>query len=471
MVFSSNVFLFLFLPLFLAAYYLTPLRLRSYTILLGSYAFYGWWRVDYLLLVFAISVWSYYASLQIAKATTPPRAKLWMILGIAGDLGSLVYFKYFNFLVENISAALTLSGGAPLELWKVILPIGISFHVFQSVSYVIDVYRKDAPPARHLVDFLAFTSLFPQLIAGPVLRYKDLADQFTSRVHSWALFNEGSRRFAIGFAKKVLIADTLAPLVSNMFALPNPTAAEAWLGALAYTLQLYFDFSAYSHMAIGLGLMMGFRFMENFNDPYISCSITEFWRRWHISLSTWLRDYLYIPLGGNRRGPVRTYINLVLTMVLGGIWHGANWTFVIWGAWHGGLMAIERYLGSKNAKGSVYPALLAWPLTMLFVVLGWVMFRAPDVHTALVFYAGMFGGNGWALSDAALWQVQQFLLATLVLAGLLAVGVPHWRARVGGHTVRYAPDWWLDRALPILFVLAVFKLSAQSYSPFLYFQF
>jgi len=465
MVFSSNVFLFLFLPAFLALYYLTPLKLRSYTILLGSYGFYAWWRVDYLLLVALISLWSYGASLAIVRARTAGAAKLALLAGIGGDLLALAYFKYFNFLAENVNALLTLGGGERIEVWHVILPIGISFHVFQSVSYVIDVYRRDVPPAKHVVDFLAFTSLFPQLIAGPVLRYKDLADQFEDRTHSWENFNEGARRFAIGFLKKVLIADTVAPLVTLTFAQPDPTLAEAWLGALAYTIQLYFDFSAYSHMAIGLGLMMGFRFMENFNDPYISRSITEFWRRWHISLSTWLRDYLYIPLGGNRKGPVRTYINLLLTMLLGGLWHGANWTFIIWGAWHGGLMALERALGAK--QDSPYPRLIALPLTFLLVVIGWVMFRAENVAVAMQVYGGMLGLNGVPVREALQWQLESFQLATLLLAFGLVFGVPWWR----NHSLRWTPERLLQAGLVPLFILAVLKLSAQSYSPFLYFQF
>jgi alginate O-acetyltransferase complex protein AlgI len=471
MVFSSNVFLLIFLPVFFAIYYLTPNKLRSYTILIGSYTFYAWWRVDYLVLVALISVWSYIASLMIYSARDKSWRLIFMWLGIGGDLASLAYFKYFNFFFANLNDVLTTFGSQPFDVWNVILPIGISFHVFQSVSYVIDVYRGDVPPARRLVDFLAFTSLFPQLIAGPVLRYKDLADQFVDRVHSWELFSRGALILALGFSKKILIADTVAPIATMAFNQPDPTFVDAWFGAIAYTAQLYFDFSGYSDMAIGLGLMMGFKFMQNFDNPYISQSITEFWRRWHISLSTWLRDYLYIPLGGNRKGPVRTYVNLVLTMLLGGFWHGANWTFLLWGAWHGGWMAIERKLNSKS-KTTVYPKLIAMPLTFLLVVIGWVMFRAPTVEVALSMYAGMLGLNGAALSPELSWQITSLELTTLVIAYAIVWGGPFIRPWLTNGILAGEARMSAVYALSIpLFVLALFKLSAQSYTPFLYFQF
>ncbi|MGB0412040.1 MAG: MBOAT family O-acyltransferase, partial [Pikeienuella sp.] len=306
MIFSSSIFVFGFLPLFLAVYYAMPRALKSWVILLGSYAFYGWWRIDYLGVVFGMSLVSYFAA-SIAATTKDELVKTWSVrLGVSFDLLVLAYFKYTMFVMSGLSDLSVAFGGADMTIPAIILPIGISFHTFQSISYIVDVARKDAPPARRLVDFLAFGSLFPQLIAGPVLRYKDLADQFETRTHSVEKFVAGIGRFAQGLAMKLLIADNVAPIADRVFALSNPTAAEAWLGAVAYAIQLLFDFAGYSAMAIGLGLMIGFRFIENFNAPYISRSITEFWRRWHISLSQWLRDYLYLPLGGNRRGAVRT---------------------------------------------------------------------------------------------------------------------------------------------------------------------
>ena len=343
---------------------------------------------------------------------------------------------------------------------------------------MIDVYRKDAPPARNFFNFAAFISLFPQLIAGPVLRYKDVADQFEHREHSIERFSEGAFRFMIGFCKKVLIADSIAPLVDMSFAQENPSFADAWLGTLAYTVQLYFDFSGYSHMAIGLGLMMGFRFIENFNYPYISRSITEFWSRWHISLSTWLRDYLYIPLGGNRKGNHRTTINLMLTMVLGGLWHGANWTFIIWGFWHGSIMAIERSMGIKDRNLKIWSSLrhtIFIAFTMLIVMVGWVMFRAPDVSTALAFYEGMIGFNGWAMSEALSWQVKYIEIAALII-GIIFIYLSPWvqykkHIKLQGKDLAHSPTITTQSILIGLFILAVMKLSAQSYSPFLYFQF
>ncbi len=253
-------------------------------------------------------------------------------MGVTGNLGALAYFKYWNFGVDNVNAVLGAAGHEPLSVGTVLLPIGISFYTFQAISYLVDVYRRDAPPERSVVSFAAFIALFPQLIAGPVLRYKDLVDQFQEREHSLRRFSEGARRFFVGLSMKVLVADVAAPLADAVFAAPAPSLTEAWLGTLAYTIQLFFDFAGYSSMAIGIGLMIGFRFIENFDQPYISGSITEFWRRWHISLSSWLRDYLYIPLGGNRKGEARTYVNLGLTMVLGGLWHGASWNFLLGGA-------------------------------------------------------------------------------------------------------------------------------------------
>ncbi|MGO4853005.1 MBOAT family O-acyltransferase [Phaeovulum sp. W22_SRMD_FR3] len=465
MIFSTDLFVFLFLPVFLAIYYVTPWRGKSYVILAASYLFYGWWRYEYLLLIFAMSTLSFYTA-KIAHHGSTRRMRLGaMWFGIGCDLGALLYFKYCNFFVDNVNGILTFSGSEHWDVARVLLPIGISFHTFQSISYVIDVYRGDAPPARRLVDFLAFGALFPQLIAGPVLRYKDLADQFVSRTHSPELVTRGVYRFLLGLAMKVLVADTLAPLADRIFALPAPTLWESWLGALAYSFQLFFDFAGYSGMAIGLGLMMGFHFIENFDRPYISRSITEFWQRWHISLSTWLRDYLYIPLGGNRHGKVRTYVNLMLTMLLGGFWHGANWTFLLWGAWHGGLMAFERALGAKGRK-SIWPAAVALPLTFCLVVIGWVMFRASSVSAAFSMYAGMIGLNGIAITPEIGWQIQRSEILVLVLAmGLCLLPRGLKLADIRIHPALQSLTYSL------LFIVTLSRMVAQSFSPFLYFQF
>lgn len=473
MVFSSPAFLFLFLPLFLAGYYATPRAWKSLFILVGSSLFYAWWRVDFLFLMLGVAAWAYFVSVKVWNAPDPKTARRWIAAGITINLGTLGYFKYWNFGVASFEALLSSLGvETAYGLPQVILPIGISFYVFHTISYMIDVYRREMPPARHLVDFLAFITLFPHQIAGPILRYQALVDQFENRIHTWDKFGRGAERFMQGFAKKVLIADSVAPLADMMFALPDPTFTEAWIGAVAYTIQLFFDFSGYSDMAIGLGLMMGFEFPENFNRPYIAQSITEFWRRWHITLSTWLRDYLYIPMGGSRVGKWRNYLNLFLTMLLGGLWHGANWTYVLWGAWHGAWLAAERALGVKaDTEGPRNIARVA--LTLLVVVLGWVLFRAANLEEAAAVYSGMIGLNGFGdaaflgLSDRSVWQVKSLDLIFLGVGIFCVYGGPEIAARLGQRL----PAAAVQGLVCLLFALAVSRLLANSYSPFLYFQF
>jgi alginate O-acetyltransferase complex protein AlgI len=501
MVFSSNVFLFLFLPLFLGLYYLSPARYRNLLLLTASYIFYAWWRIDFLGLFAAVTVFNYWIGLRIGAAGVRSKTgQHWLIFGVVVDLCVLGYFKYANFGVDSLNAIIASFGLEPFVVTHILLPIGISFYVFESISYIIDVYRGDTPATRNLIDFAAFVAIFPHLIAGPVLRFRDLVDQFNHRTHTLDKFAEGCTRFMQGFIKKVFIADSLAPIADHCFSLSDPTTGDAWLGALAYTAQLYFDFSGYSDMAIGLGLMMGFRFMENFNQPYISQSITEFWRRWHISLSTWLRDYLYISLGGNRGSTFQTYRNLVLTMLLGGLWHGANWTFIIWGAWHGTWLAIERALRIDAAPKSIRP--LRWIFAFLLVMVGWVIFRAENLDVAWRMYAAMFSFGDWTLSELNRAQLTSLQIATLLLAYVVIAvfgirqfhaqpltGAPKAKASeqtdgapgivpAANGTLSLAPSAAIDLpllatrvALLLLFAASVLKLSAQSFSPFLYFQF
>lgn len=475
MVFSSNIFLFAFLPAFLGIYYLSPARWRNAWIIIGSYAFYAWWRVDFVLLFALVTGVNFVIGRQIHAAHLAGCglfARRWMFAGVVADLAVLGYFKYANFGVDSFNLMLTSAGIAPLHFADVILPIGISFYIFQAMSYVLDVYRRDTSPAGSLIDFAAFIALFPQLIAGPVLRYKDLAPQIRHRAITTDMFGEGASRFMQGFVKKVLIADSIAPLVDAGFALEDPSAADAWLATLGYTVQLYFDFSGYTDMAIGLGLMMGFRFIENFRQPYVSQSITEFWRRWHISLSTWLKDYLYISLGGNRHGRVRTYVNLSLTMVLGGLWHGANWTFVVWGVWHGLILAVERALGVKGTATGFHP--LRWAVTLVLVMLGWVAFRSPSLADAFVIYQAMFDFGRLGLSPAYVADISQFNVALLGvgLLVLLAGGMRDRAPELIERALRLPAlaRWAVALLLPV-FLLSILKLSADSYSPFLYFQF
>ncbi len=461
MVFSSNIFLFAFLPLFLACYYLTPWRAKSALILVFSYAFYAWWRPDFLGLLVAVTVVSYAVALIIEAANDAGKRYRWLVVGVGLNLLALAYFKYANFGVDSFNAALQGLGFEPMAWTRVLLPIGLSFYIFHAISYLVDIYRREAPPARDLIDFAAFIALFPHLVAGPVLRYHLLAEQFRSRIHSLDRFARGCLVFMVGFCQKVLIADTVAPLADAAFAAPLPTFVDAWLGSLAYTIQLFFDFSGYTTMAIGLALMIGFVFPENFNDPYVSRSITEFWKRWHMSLSNWLREYLYISLGGNRKGVFRTYVNLFLTMLLGGLWHGANWTFVLWGAWHGGILALERYWDQRFGK-PLLPGWLSVIKTMLLVIAGWVMFRAVDITGAGRMFQGMAGLNGVALSPGMAWQVTPDRLGVLAIGIALVYAMP-WLRRHSGSYARYL--------IVPLFLWSVATLSSQAFTPFLYFQF
>ncbi len=461
MVFTSNLFLFLFLPVFLAMYYLIPFRAKSALILVFSYVFYAWWRPDFCFLLAAVCASTYGLTLLMESPPWKNRRMFVLSVGVTLNLLALGYFKYFNFGIDSLNLLLGLFGLHSIEYTRVVLPIGLSFYVFHAISYMVDVYRGDAPKTENLFDFVAFISLFPQLVAGPVLRYQPLADQFRWRNHSWKIFSQGCLIFMAGFCGKVLIADPMSPVVEAAFSIASPSFADAWLGTLAYTIQLFFDFSGYSTMAIGLGLMIGFVFPKNFDDPYISASITEFWRRWHISLSTWLKVYLYIPLGGNRLGLRRTYINLMLTMLLGGLWHGANWTFIIWGAWHGGLLALEKFWKEKHPEPALpRPVAVLW--TFLLVMVGWVFFRASDVAAAFAVLAGMIGVHGWFMSPALAWRITPESYIVLAFGLVLAFSLPWLRQRFDGTS----------RVLLIpLFLWAVATLSSQAFTPFLYFQF
>ena len=461
MVFSSYIFLFAFLPFFLVCYYLAPWRARSVLILAFSYVFYAWWRPDFLALLVGVTVVSYGFALAIGAASDQTRRHHLLVAGVTVNLMALGYFKYANFGIESLNIALTSAGLSPVEFTHVLLPIGLSFYIFHAISYLIDIYRREATPARNLIDFAAFIALFPHLVAGPVLRYHLLAEQFRNRTHSFERFSRGCVIFMVGFCKKVLIADTVAPLADAAFSANTPTLADAWLGAVAYTIQLFFDFSGYTDMAIGLALMIGFVFPENFNDPYVSRSITEFWKRWHMSLSSWLREYLYVSLGGNRKGVLRTYVNLFLTMLLGGLWHGANWTFVVWGAWHGGILVLERYWEQRFGK-PLLPGWMRVVKTMLLVMIGWVLFRAADMSGAIRMFKGMAGLNGLPFSSSVQWHVTPDRLGILILGIALVYAMP-WLRRNQGLYARYL--------LVPLFLWAVATLSSQSFTPFLYFQF
>jgi len=391
MLFASGVFLYYFLPLFLALYYLSPRGLKSYTIAFASYVFYGWWRPDFVLLMLVSTLVDFNCGQRIvAEREQAGTGKRWVWLSCVVNLGLLGYFKYANFGVETLNRILASYGQEPWEWAEVVLPVGISFYTFQTMSYTIDVYRGSSPPVKSFRDFMCYVAMFPQLVAGPIVRYNTIADQLHSRTHTFGKFYQGVLAFQAGLAKKVLIADTLGQLADHAYTGGGLATSDAWLGTLAYTFQIYFDFSGYSDMAIGLGLMMGFRFPLNFDQPYRSKSITEFWRRWHMSLSAFLRDYLYLPLGGNRKGPLRTYVNLSLTMLLGGLWHGAAWTFIAWGAYQGFWLVVERLAG-KRTLFSWAPGPVQMAITFVLAMFGWVLFRARDMTSAVTTIASMFG--------------------------------------------------------------------------------
>ncbi|WP_376091480.1 MBOAT family O-acyltransferase [Roseomonas sp. CCTCC AB2023176] len=473
MIFASFEFLCLFLPFFFAVYFLTPFRYRNWPILILSWAFYAWWRVDFLALLVGVTIFTFVVVMAMDRAGPKTSKGGWLlVLGLLGNLGVLAYFKYANFGVAAFNDLRATFGLAPLGWTEIILPIGLSFYVLQSVSYLIDVYRGDVPVSRSFLNYAAYKAIFSQLIAGPIVRYAEIERELKSRPHTLPQFGLGFRRFMIGFSMKVILADTVALVADSAFGLPNPTFVDAWTGAIAYTLQLFFDFAGYSAMAIGLALMCGFHFPENFNHPYLAGSIQEFWQRWHMTLSRFLRDYLYISLGGNKKGLVRTYVNLLLTMVIGGFWHGANWTFIVWGFWHGGLLAAHRAYRASG-RGPM-PYIAGVTLTMLAAIIGWVVFRAHDIHSAFTMYRGMAGLNGFGLSDGLAWQVTPDQWWTIILAivvvylPLLGTRLPFMR-RPQEMGVFWRAMWAVG---PLLgFALGVVLLYSRAAVPFLYFQF
>jgi len=466
MVFTSHFFLFYFLPFVLLVYYLLRGN-RNFFLLVASYAFYGWWQPWFVFLMFLATLINYLCGQIIADAGADRgRAKIALIVSITTSLGLLGFFKYFMFLEDNLNQLLALFGTDALPVLQITLPIGISFYIFQSVSYTIDVYRGTSPPVRSFWDIACFIALFPQLIAGPIVRYNTIADQLVERSHTLDRFTLGTALFILGFAKKLMLANPAGQVADAVFAAQDPYFLDAWFGVVAYAFQIYFDFAGYSDMAIGLGRMFGFEFPRNFDAPYRADSITNFWQRWHISLSTFLRDYLYISLGGNRKGRRRTYANLAIVMLLGGLWHGANWTYVAWGALHGGMLAFERMLG-KDSLYARLPKLLRVMLTFVLVLISWVFFRSATLGDALDYLAAMFTlgpPTGASLLLAAeLYTptnlVQMTLSAFLIFRRQQAFD---WVERLGYFKVLL---------LIGLFCLTISTMFSQAFNPFLYFQF
>ncbi len=486
MVFSSPVFLFLFLPVLLGLYFMGPRGLRNPLLLAVSLLFYLWGEKLYIVVLLASIAMNYLMGLALDALQDRRRwAGLAIALTVLLNLGLLLTFKYANFLVDNLNVLLARIGAAPLEIEPVHLPLGISFFTFHALSYVIDIYRREVRALKNPVNFALYISFFPQSIAGPIVRYSDLKDQLPERTIDLEGFAQGVRRFVYGLAKKMLIANTLAWPADAIFGLPTYllTPGLAWLGIVCYTLQIYFDFSGYSDMALGLARMFGFRFPENFNYPYIARSVTEFWRRWHISLSTWYRDYLYIPLGGNRRGLARTYINLVTVFFLCGLWHGASWAFIAWGLFHGGFLAVERMgLGKLLER-------LAPPLRHLYllvvVMVGWVFFRATTFTQAgqyLKALIGMAHGRGVEY-NVALYLNREVLL--MLVAGVIG-SMPFVPAvqRAGARLLELARPGSVRAAVAevavhftgvaavaLLLLASAMLLAGGTYNPFIYFRF
>ena len=483
MIFSSTVFLFLFLPFVLLGHLVLPRPLRNPFLVFASLFFYAWGETGYVLIMLVSIGANYLLGLRIGRGPARSSRCAWLVLAVCVNLALLGWFKYAHFLVEALNRFFLLPlGHRGCSLEPVHLPIGISFFTFQALTYVVDVYRGDAKAQPRLGRVALYISLFPQLIAGPIVRYREIAGQLAQRVVTRAEFAQGVTRFIVGLGKKTLIANTLAVPADRVFGLAagEISAPLAWWGLLCYSFQIYFDFSGYSDMAIGLGRMLGFRFPENFNYPYVSASLTEFWRRWHISLSSWFRDYLYIPLGGNRRGAARTGVNLVVVFFLCGLWHGASWTFVIWGLYHGAFLVMER-LGLGRALQR-RPAVIGHAYAMLVVTVGWVLFNSTTLAQAGAFLGAMAGRP----AVAAVPLLARFLNVKVALAlAVAAVGsaptlpliVERARGMVGVRAGRARPvvDGVLCGAGVAALMLVLFacasSLAAGTHNPFIYFRF
>jgi alginate O-acetyltransferase complex protein AlgI len=485
MVFSSHLFLFYFLPAALLVYYVLPRRAQNVALTLLSYVFYGWVNPLFTVLLFGSTALDYLCGLVVSGQASReawsrpvpllerggPRTRaqrIALVVTVCSNLALLGFFKYFNFGLDNYDGLVRWLGlpqlAADLSL-RIILPLGISFYTFHALSYGIDVYRGDARAIRNFIDYTCYVSMFPQLVAGPIIRFQEIASQLRHRTCTVEKFARGVTFLALGLAKKVLLANPCGRIADAAFDSHGLGFVDSWVGAGAYAFQIYFDFSGYSDMAIGLGLMLGFVFAKNFDSPYRSRSITEFWRRWHLSLSSWLRDYLYIPLGGNRRSDARTYFNLATVMLLGGLWHGASWTFLIWGGIHGAMLIAER-LRDKTALWDRMPAVLQVATTFLIILVSWVFFRSQDVTSALHYCSAMFGAGGFGGGGLLRGVLHQpYYLGTFLVAALATWAFPQtwdWTRTL---------TWPKAVAVVAAFWVSIVVLSTQAYNPFIYFIF
>lgn len=466
MVFSSTIFLCVYLPLVLLGYYICPKKGRNLFLLIVSLVFYAWGEPKYVfLMIFSILVNYIFGRLMDKNRGRQKRMKLMLVLSVVIDIGLLSVFKYTDFIITNVNAIF----GSSFDLLKIALPIGISFYTFQAMSYTIDVYRNDVRVQKNLIDFGMYITMFPQLIAGPIVRYADVQDQLAERSVTTADFSEGVMRFVVGLGKKVLLANQMGAVWSEIYALGGDVSAlMAWTGAIAYTFQIYFDFSGYSDMAIGLGRMFGFKFPENFRYPYQSVSITDFWRRWHITLSTWFKEYLYIPLGGNRCGLARQALNLLIVWSLTGFWHGAGWNFVMWGLYYFVILFIEKLFLLKALDK--LPKLFRHVYALLLIVIGWVIFASDDVSVLLPYLGSMFGANG------AVGGMDVYTLFTkavlLIICCVASTELPKRLFLSATGAMNEKAAFTIKSVMTIaLLALSMILLIGDSYNPFLYFRF
>lgn len=472
MAFSSVSFLFYFLPLFIVVYFLAPnIRLKNFVLLVFSLVFYSWGGISNLVVLLVSIVGNYGLALWIDRQ--PQASKLFSLsVAVALNLAGLLTFKYLGFFEQNVDVLLSFFNMS-IPVTHLQLPLGISFFTFHAISYQVDIYRGKARANRRLEEVAVYLTMFPQLVAGPIVRYSTIASRIRDRRTTLGRVSAGVRIFVIGLSWKVLIADAMAPIADQVFdQIAQPTFAESWIGVMSYTLQIYFDFGGYTNMALGLAIAMGLRFPRNFRLPYSAVSVTDFWRRWHMSLSSWFRDYVYIPLGGNRRGHLHTALNLWTVFLLCGMWHGASWNFVIWGIHHGTFLVLERTWFGRLLKR--LPRAFAHIYAMLAVTTGWVWFRALDLEAAGTMFRGMIGLNGWTgIVPSLISSIQPLTIIVFVIGCLLSVmGIPILgRGWLSVQTRRriYAP---LDTMGALLFlVLSLFSVAAAAYSPFLYFRF
>jgi len=470
MVFSSSIFLFFFLPLVIFGYYLLKENYRVYFLMLASLFFYAWGEPKYVLIMILSIVINYTFGLFIHNSISAQKkilSKILLALAVALNLGILFYFKYLDFTITTVNRALHTG----IALRNIVLPIGISFFTFQGMSYVIDLYRQKVSVQKNPGLLAFYISFFPQLIAGPIVRYIDIEKQIYNRSESVEKFVSGAQRFILGLAKKLVIANNMGYVADLVFAnsATENIAIVAWLGIISYTFQIYFDFSGYSDMAIGLGKMFGFEFLENFNYPYISKTMTEFWRRWHISLSSWFRDYLYIPLGGNRKGNV--YANLIIVFALTGFWHGASFSFIVWGLWHGLFLMIERLFKGREVNNKKFIP-LRYVITMLAVVVGWVFFRSPSLRYALKYLGIMFGV---IKPENVGFTYQYYFNPGTIFMLCLAVfaSTPAMKLLIEHFKVRniIIPKWATSIMILALFFVCIVIVTSTSYNPFIYFRF